>query len=90
MQTDEIIEKNKARIRANAEMKLAKEKKAFEAVSNVYKFIETDMFLNPRFNDKIEQMIFNEFGSEIDKYEEALRRHSDGIHVYQRILEELV
>ena len=89
MQTDEIIEKNKARIRNNAEEKLRSNQIAFNAVSNVYRVVKTDMFLNPRFENKIEESIYEQYKDDDNLYEEALRRHSDDMVVYKRILEEL-
>lgn len=89
MTSDELVEDNVERIRADAEMELSKAKQLFKAVSHVYSMIETDKLLAPSLDNELEERIYKELGDNEEKYDTALQSHNKSIKIYERILNEL-
>ena len=89
MADDSEVEENAERIRTNAERVLQSSKDAFESVGRVYKIVSTNQFTEPVFKTEMEKAIYNDFLDDLDGYEEALRKHSNEIYIYTKILEEI-
>ena len=89
MADDSEVEENAERIRTNAERVLQSSKDAFESVGRVYKIVSTNLFTEPVFKTEMEKAIYNDFLDDLDGYEEALRKHSNEIYIYTKILEEI-